>query len=145
MGAPSAPRALMVTPYSSFFLGKIQDIFVQDTWLVLDRLDDHDERDFDQKIATKAISLIKPLPTQVFCETLTCAMAAEAVTRQRACYARSPGGPALYRLASCAPGTNLFDPPPDPRAGGVLDQAPGFGAPARRLVSHHEEGGVRAL
>jgi len=70
-------------PYSSFFLGKIQDIFVRDTWLVLDRLDDHDERDFDQKIATKGINLIKPLPTQVFCEALTCAMAAEAATRQQ--------------------------------------------------------------
>jgi len=83
-GRPTNPRCNQTGSYASFYLGTIAGIFPVETYLVLDRLDDHDELDFNQKIAQPAVALIGALPVNLLCEVLACARGADDTTQLQA-------------------------------------------------------------
>jgi hypothetical protein len=83
-GRPTDPRCNQSGIYPSYYLGTIQGIFPVATWLVLDRLDDHDEMDFNQKLALGAVTMVGTLSVDLLCQLLACARGADDTTQVQA-------------------------------------------------------------
>lgn len=76
-GRPTDPRCNQSENYPSFYLGPLDGIFRAPTWLVLDRLDDHDEVELVKNIKNGAVELVGVLPLNLLCEALSCARGAD--------------------------------------------------------------------
>ena len=80
-GRPQEPRCHHGNPYPSFFLGKADGILPLDTWLVLDRLDDHDSLEFQVRVINGLVIEVGPIPSALFCDALACAAGADDTSR----------------------------------------------------------------
>jgi hypothetical protein len=83
-GRPTNPQCNHSDHYPSFYLGPVPAIFPAPTWVVLDRLDDHDELELNRRLAAGTIQLIGSLTFAVLCDLLSCARGAEDVTQTQA-------------------------------------------------------------
>lgn len=83
-GRPTVPPCNQATSYPSFYLGALQGLFTKPTWLVLDRLDDHDRQDLEAKIASGIVRPVGALPLPLLCAALACARGADDTTQQQA-------------------------------------------------------------
>ena len=83
-GRPMNPPCNQSEHFPSFYLGPLNGIFLAQTWLVLDRLDDHDQTDFVGAIRSGAVELVGALPLQLLCAALSCARGAEDTTQFQA-------------------------------------------------------------
>lgn len=84
LGRPQNPPCNQSPHYPSFYVGPIQGIFALQTWLVLDRLDDHDELALDRKIAAGSVHLRGSLAQALLCDLLSCARGADDTTQLQA-------------------------------------------------------------
>lgn len=76
-----APLCSLAPPYPGFYMAKAGNIFPLDSWLALDRLDDHDIAQFNSLIAKNVISFHARLPNTVLLDLLDCARRSEDVTK----------------------------------------------------------------
>lgn len=80
-GRPQNPRCCHDNPYPSFYLDRAGGILSVDSWLVLDRLDDHDAEEFKTRLKSGLIKLVGLIPRHLFCEALDCAARADDTNR----------------------------------------------------------------
>lgn len=80
-GRSHNPPCYLGDPYPGFYIDKADGLLPRPTWVMLNRLDDYDARDFDAKIVQNQITLIGNLPLNVFCQLLDCAVRAQDITR----------------------------------------------------------------
>lgn len=80
-GRSHNPPCYLGDPYPGFYIDKANGLLTQPTWVVLNRLDDYDARDFDSKVTRGEITLIGKFPLDTFCQLLDCAVRAQDITR----------------------------------------------------------------
>lgn len=80
-GRSTNPRCNQTGSYPSFYIGPLAGIFPKPTWLVLDRLDDHDEDVFTERITAGLIEFAGELPFELLCDALSCARGADDATQ----------------------------------------------------------------
>ena len=75
------PRCNHDRHYPSYYLGIIDDVFPLETWVTLERFDDHDCRDFDGRVANRVVTRIGALEARILRELLLCCARADDVTK----------------------------------------------------------------
>lgn len=79
-GRSHNPPCYLGDPYPGFYIDKANGLLTQPTWVVLNRLDDYDARDFAAKTARNKITFVGKLPVGTFCQLLDCAVRAQDIT-----------------------------------------------------------------
>lgn len=68
-------------PYPGFYLNRADGIFYRDSWLALDRLDDHEEDSFNHAVTQNSVSLVGVLSRSLLLDLLDCARTANDTTK----------------------------------------------------------------
>lgn len=79
-GRSHNPPCYLGDPYPGFYIDTAGGLLPQPTWLMLNRFDDYDSRDFDTKVAAGDVTVVGELPLNTFCQILECAARAQDAT-----------------------------------------------------------------
>lgn len=71
------PRCHHGNPYPSFYLGTAGGVLSLESWLALDRLDDHDAEAFRARLDTGQVRPVGAIPRLLFYDALACAASAD--------------------------------------------------------------------